>query len=164
MVHLKRLISDVNVNWNSKIQDLLLTSKRRDEKTRRSESGKPMPPATSHSLEYDQVRDSPPPSATSVSVEVQCLICCNVAQVSSSSSQHPDNLATSQWDDTSSCSEGREDMSPSSPEPPAAVVGTDMTDREDWLTQVSDVRFMLQGAAMELGDTDTSEYIYISPC
>ncbi|KAJ9599192.1 hypothetical protein L9F63_010323, partial [Diploptera punctata] len=96
VVQLKRLISDVVVNWNTKIQDLVLTSKKRDEKHRKSESGRPLPPATSHSLEYDRV--------------------------SSNSSQYPDDVVestgtSSQWDDTSSCSEGREDMSPSSPEP-----------------------------------------------
>ena len=58
VVQLKRLISDVVVNWNAKVQDLVLTSKRRDEKHRKSESGKPLPPTTSHSLEYDRVSSS----------------------------------------------------------------------------------------------------------
>ncbi|PSN57689.1 hypothetical protein C0J52_00310 [Blattella germanica] len=105
VVQLKRLIVDVVTTWNTKIQDLLLLSKRRDEKHRKSESGKPSAPTTSHSLEYDRV--------------------------SSSSSHFPDEVvetmpigtSTAHWDDTSSCSEGREDMSPSSPEPPN-IVGT----------------------------------------
>jgi hypothetical protein len=55
VVQLKRLIADVVVTWNGKIQDLVLISKRRDEKHRKSEGGKPSAPTTSHSLECDVV-------------------------------------------------------------------------------------------------------------
>jgi hypothetical protein len=55
VVHLKHLIADAVVTWNAKIQDLVLISKRRDEKHRKSDGGKPLAPATSHSLEYDKV-------------------------------------------------------------------------------------------------------------
>jgi hypothetical protein len=55
VVQLKRLIADVVDTWNAKIQDLVLISKKRDEKHRKSDGGKPSAPTTSHSLEYDRV-------------------------------------------------------------------------------------------------------------
>jgi hypothetical protein len=55
VVQLKHLMADVVVTWNAKIQDLVLTSKRRDEKHRKNDGGKPPAPTTSHSLEYDRV-------------------------------------------------------------------------------------------------------------
>lgn len=55
MVQLKHLMADVVVTWNAKIQDLVPTSKKRDEKHRKNDGGKPPAPTTSHSLEYDKV-------------------------------------------------------------------------------------------------------------
>lgn len=55
VVQLKHLIADVVVTWNAKIQDLVLISKKRDEKHRRNDGGKPSAPTASHSLEYDRV-------------------------------------------------------------------------------------------------------------
>jgi hypothetical protein len=55
VVQLKRLIADVVVTWNGKIQDLVLITKRRDEKQRKSDGGKPSAPTTNHSLECDVV-------------------------------------------------------------------------------------------------------------
>lgn len=55
MVQLKRLIADVVVTWNGKIQDLVLINKRRDEKHRKSDGGKPSAPPTSSSVECDVV-------------------------------------------------------------------------------------------------------------
>ena len=55
VVQLKRLIADVVVTWNGKIQDLVLINKRRDEKHRKSDGGKPSAPPTSNSVECDVV-------------------------------------------------------------------------------------------------------------
>jgi len=55
VVHLKRLIADVVVTWNGKIQDLVLINKRRDEKHRKNDGGKPSVPPTSNSVECDVV-------------------------------------------------------------------------------------------------------------
>jgi hypothetical protein len=55
VVQLKRLIADIVDTWNAKIQDLVLISKRRDEKHRKSDGGKLSAPPISHSLECDVV-------------------------------------------------------------------------------------------------------------
>ena len=55
VVQLKRLIADVVVMWNGKIQDLVLINKRRDEKHRKNDGGKPSAPPTSNSVECDVV-------------------------------------------------------------------------------------------------------------
>ena len=55
VVQLKRVIADVVVTWNGKIQDLVLINKRRDEKHRKSDGGKPSAPPTSNSVECDVV-------------------------------------------------------------------------------------------------------------
>ncbi|XP_023718004.1 1-phosphatidylinositol 3-phosphate 5-kinase isoform X3 [Cryptotermes secundus] len=94
VVQLKHLMADVVVTWNAKIQDLVLTSKR-DEKHRKNDGGKPPAPTTSHSLEYDRVSSGSAHFLDDMVVEV---------------------TPTAQWEDTSSCSEGHEDTSPSSPE------------------------------------------------
>jgi len=53
VVQLKRRIADAVVTWNGKIQELVLISKRRDEKHRKTDGGKPPTPATSNSVECD---------------------------------------------------------------------------------------------------------------
>ncbi|KDR20319.1 1-phosphatidylinositol 3-phosphate 5-kinase isoform X2 [Zootermopsis nevadensis] len=104
VVQLKRLIADVVVTWNAKIQDLVLISKKRDEKHRRNYGGKPSAPTTSHSLEYDRVSSSSTQLLDDVVVEMASGV-----------------TSAAQWEDTSSCSEGHEDTSPSSPEPMGGV-------------------------------------------
>ena len=55
VVQLKRLIADVVVTWNGKIQELVLINKKRDEKHRKNDGGKPSAPPTSNSVECDVV-------------------------------------------------------------------------------------------------------------
>ncbi|XP_069701423.1 1-phosphatidylinositol 3-phosphate 5-kinase isoform X2 [Periplaneta americana] len=111
VVQLKRFIADEVVTWNAKIQDLALHSKRRDEKHRKSEGGKPSAPTTSHSLEYDRVSSNSTHLLDELVVEVT-----------------PAGTSSVQWEDTSSCSEGREDMSPTSPEPVGGATILDSTE------------------------------------
>jgi hypothetical protein len=55
VVQLKHTMAEVVVTWNAKIQDLVPVSKRREEKHRKNDGGKPPAPTSSHSLEYDKV-------------------------------------------------------------------------------------------------------------
>jgi hypothetical protein len=55
VVQLKRLIAEVVVTWNGKIQDLVLINKRRDERHRKNDGGKPSAPPASSSVECDVV-------------------------------------------------------------------------------------------------------------
>ncbi|XP_067015555.2 1-phosphatidylinositol 3-phosphate 5-kinase [Anabrus simplex] len=72
VVQVKRLIADIVVNWNARLQDLVAHSRKKDEKSRKSEGSKTYTQTSSVSTDCDEVLQEVAVEATSpTSLEVQ---------------------------------------------------------------------------------------------